>query len=319
MAIVAQKKSAANKNLVHCAITHRNDKPHELVASVEIYSGMSTVCYSSIIPKEPEINNSGGRSPITEFSRKSRRRMIQAMLKKKNYIRPLFVTLTYTDQSIGCLPGGRDYKRDIDCLNKRLQREYPNSGHIWRIEEVTRKSGRFEGVLLPHFHIVLDGILADVAGLRHDLRQWWHEIITDSACELPKPRVDVQVSKSKRHAMYYLSKYVAKESDTLQNSNISHSHKHWTGRHWAVVGNWDATEVMTIKLNRKEFLDLRRLCVRYLKSKGSDYAKRLARSKSYQGFSIYGLGVDAFGGGYIGEPTIKKMLLFVTGVYLRGL
>lgn len=312
MLSIAQKSSAATSNLVHSAISHRNSKRNDFVAEIEVYTGMSTVRYDNIVPNNHKITNSGGRSRINGFSRKSRRRMMEAMLKKSNYVRPLFVTLTYTDESIGHMPGARDYKRDIDCFNKRLQRDYANSGHIWRIEYEIRKSSVFTGYRVPHYHLIVDGVLDDVADLRKLFRTWWHEIITDGKCYSPSPRVDVQTAKSKRHAMYYLSKYVAKET---ANNNIADEHQfnYFDGRHWAIVGNWQMTIVATIKLTRQEFIDFRRLCCRWLKSRGSVYARGLAQSRSYQGFSVYGLGNDAPIMG--AEATIRKMLLFVSGLY----
>jgi len=314
MKIIAQNESAATSNLVHSAISHRNLKSNVFVASVEVYSGMSAVRYHGVA-LTGKVKKDGGRGQVTTFSRKSRRRMMEAMLKKSNYVRPLFLTLTYTDESLHPADHNRPYKRDIDCFNKRLQREFPNSGHIWRIEYEKRKSGRFKGHTVPHFHLVVDGVLDDIAYLRKELRAWWWSIITDDHKIEPAPRVDVQVSQSKKHAMYYLSKYVAKENE---KNDFADGHQHnsdCNGRHWAVVGNWQQTVVATIHLTRREFLDLRRLCVRYLKSRGSTYAKRLAASRSQQGYSIYGLGKDAFSGQFVDEATIFKMLQFVTGLY----
>ena len=312
MTSIAQNAVAESSHLVHSAISPHDKGDAEFVAAIEIYSGMSKVCYPDVASSRYDITNNGGRGAITGFSRKSRRRMMEAMMKKSNYIRPLFLTLTYTDESIGHFPAARDYKRDIDCLNKRLQHEYPGGGHIWRVEFMTRKSGALTGYRVPHYHLIVDGVLDDIADLRKVFRDWWHEIITDGYCYSPSPRVDVQTAKSKRHAMYYLSKYVAKET---ANNNIAdgHQHNYFDGRHWAVSGNWQTTVVKTVKLTRQEFIDFRRLCCRWLKSRGSAYARGLAKSRSYQGFSIYGLGIDVSDGD--AEATITKMLIFVTGLY----
>lgn len=317
MTSIPQKKSSEPSNLVQCDKSHRKTKSkNDFCATVDVYAGIMTVSYKDDVGNKKLIPAPHGiRKPSTDFTPKSRNNMMRRMAKKSNYTRPLFLTLTYPDETIGYLPGGRDYKRDIDCFEKRLRREFPECGGIWRIEAEPRKSGALKGYYVPHFHVLIDGIMHDVAYLRKLFRQWWFEIITDDKKNGRLPRVDVQVVKSRRHAMHYINKYMSKETAADENSHISHSHKSIIGRHWAVFGNWQEIIVEKTKLTRDEFLALRRLAVRWLNARKNHYAKRLAHSKSRQGFSIFGLGCDKSVGQNREDTTIHNMLLFVTGIY----
>lgn len=312
MTIITQKCAENSETLVSCAISHRRPDSKKYPVSVDVYAGMMTATYPSIAPYQQAAHN-GVRGLVTVFSNRSRMRMFDALQKKTNYVRPLFLTLTYTDQSLHPTHATRPYKRDIDALCKRIQARWPDAGYIWRIEYLPRKSGRFTGRIVAHFHLIVDGITDDMAHVRAAFGAWWWSVTTDGRKTNPRPRVDVQVAKSRRHATYYVSKYVAKEPE---ENNIADEHQHnssGTGRHWAVGGNWDQTALVHVRLTRKEFIDLKRLCVRYLKARGSRYAGQLKHGSSYRGFSIYGLGGDSVEGLTVGAPTILRMIAFVTG------
>lgn len=45
-----------------------------------------------------------------------------------------------------------------DNWTKRLHRELPQVGWLWRLEAVPRKSGRYKGLLVPHLHYLLWGV-----------------------------------------------------------------------------------------------------------------------------------------------------------------
>jgi len=313
---IAKNQPAVKASLVQRAISHRHNDTNSFIARVDVYYGMLKVEYPSDAGQshyhKPEWSS---RGTITEFTRRSRRRMMDKMQQLENPTRLLFVTLTYTDQSLHQETVTRNYHRDIDCFNKRIQSVHSGTGHIWRIEYKERLSGRFEGHTVPHFHIVLHGYLGDLGKLRQQVRQWWDQIIHDNATDAPRPRIDIQPAQNQRHAMYYISKYVAKVSDE-NNIADEHQHNYSDGhRHWGIVGCWETPVYVTIKLTRQELIDLRRLCVRWLKSKGSAYSRRLSRSISHQGFSIYGLGKFGELAGKQKTATIFRMLQFVTGLY----
>ena len=315
MTIIARKMSSVAPDLVQSAISHHDRKKTKFVAQVDIFRGMMTVSYPSPLEEQHKRFGGAGRGQVTEFSRRSQRRMMDKMQQLEKPTRLLFVTLTYTDQSLDPETISRSYHRDLDCINKRLQHEYPGTGHIWRIEYKNRLSGCYEGHTVPHFHLVLNGCLADLAVLRKQVRTWWNAIIHDNTTNAPVPRIEISPARSQRHALYYISKYVGKVSEQ-NNIADEHQHNYSEGhRHWGIVGNWDTPIYCTIKLTRQEFIDLRRLCIRYLKSKNCTYAKGLAKSRSYQGYSIFGLGNEAISTDKTKTATIFQMLRFVTDQY----
>jgi hypothetical protein len=94
------------------------------------------------------------RGKIQEFSRASRRRMMQFLAKVilDEIILPLFGTTTYPD----IFPDEAEkFKRDIRTLIERLKRRFPLVGLIWRLEFKERKSGVNAGKVAPHFHWLL--------------------------------------------------------------------------------------------------------------------------------------------------------------------
>ncbi|MGA9778083.1 MAG: hypothetical protein WBS33_07400 [Verrucomicrobiia bacterium] len=94
------------------------------------------------------------RGRIQEFSRASRRRMMQFLAKVilDEIILPLFGTTTYPD----IFPGEAEkFKRDIRTLIERIKRRFALVGLLWRLEFQVRKSGVNAGKIAPHFHWLL--------------------------------------------------------------------------------------------------------------------------------------------------------------------
>jgi hypothetical protein len=73
---------------------------------------------------------------------------------------PDFVTLTLPDDVFddSCTTFAKTAKLCLDALLKRLRRVCPSATGFWRIEWKARKSGRYEGKLFPHFHLLLWGL-----------------------------------------------------------------------------------------------------------------------------------------------------------------
>jgi hypothetical protein len=257
-----------------------------------------------------------GRGAITEFSRKSRKRMIDKLAKARQLERPLFLTFTYPDECwFARAMTGRDLQAHLDALIERFKRFCPDVGMIWRKEWEDRKSGEYLGQIAPHLHVLLTNVTGDLGELRTTLRQWWYEIITSGRCDLPMrkiPRVDVQAVKSRRHAMYYVSKYLAKAEDESEISNYFRNNPGEIGRHWGVVGKWDTSAVLVVRMTRKQYLSWRRAVSRWLKSNGSKFAKLLAHSPARNGCSVYGLGdMSSEQYGDLFDSAAMRLLWFV--------
>jgi hypothetical protein len=81
--------------------------------------------------------------------------MLELMAKVQQGAVPFFVTLTYPDE----FPLYReDYKRHLETFFDRLQRRWPGTSVIWKLEFQERKSGNNKGKIAPHYHLFLYGV-----------------------------------------------------------------------------------------------------------------------------------------------------------------
>lgn len=107
----------------------------------------------------------GIRAKCKGFSYGSRKRMMEKM----NTVScgaplPAFVTLTFPDNVVSEFIGqglgvfAKYAKRQAESLFKRLLRVRPGVSAFWRMEWQSRKSGEFEGRLVPHFHMMVWGL-----------------------------------------------------------------------------------------------------------------------------------------------------------------
>lgn len=135
------------------------------------------------------------RGDVTEFSRRSRHRILK-MFAKLDWKRrkAIFITLTYPE----AYPHPKRAKQHLRAFLKRLSRYFHAPGNkyaaIWRMEFQERGA--------PHFHI----ILVDLPFVpKEDIQQMWGEVIG-----YEKPFTRIELCRNKRKTMYYVSKYLAK-------------------------------------------------------------------------------------------------------------
>lgn len=115
----------------------------------------------------------GKRGACKGFSFGSRRRMLDRL----NSVRvdaslPVFVTCTLPDDVFddSAASFAKTAKHWLDNFTKRLLRVVPQACGFWRIEWQARKSGKFEGKLVPHFHLLVWGIPERNLGEREIVR-----------------------------------------------------------------------------------------------------------------------------------------------------
>ena len=239
------------------------------------------------------------RSLISGFSRQSRKRMIEFMAKTRVRGQLLFATFTYPDE----FPIVYRWNEHFEALRRRIEREYPGFSIIWRKELKERKSGKSVGKVAPHWHMVIDtgnsgeldirvdkyrsyGKLYDktTSPVSRNFEDWalnaWSEIVGSNDVKHSEHGCFVVACRNKKHAFKYVSKYVAKED----NDNYT------VGRRWGRIGQWDTSSSESLFLTKKEYIELMRLVTRWLKSKGRDYGKVLARANRAVGCAIFGIG-----------------------------
>lgn len=236
--------------------------------------------------------NAGGgkRGKVAGFSRASRKRMIDLMCSHRHGAPSCFISLTYADEAIfGDNPtSDRDWKNHIEILRKRIERKIKSLRAIWRIELKRRKSGKFQSMIAPHYHMLVWGLepeseVEDGTTFAEWLNQQWYEILDTGLAKHFEHGTFVSKVDSSRHAMSYVSKYVAKEEDDFEDN-------YEVGRRWGRFGTFDCKQSLEVVMDEETFTHFKRLLRSWLKSKGRDYAKRIARMRSDRGITIYGLG-----------------------------
>ena len=288
-----------------CPTSHISPLPEEIrkktapavteAYQIEVYAGLVEV---REVGRVAARTGGGMRGIVAGMSRASRRRALQTLCRVRGDQNGLFLTLTYPDEFPTLWSA---VKRDLDVFLKRLTRQFPSVGFFWRMEYQRRKSGRVNaGNLAPHFHLLLFGVDDELPAFRAWVAQAWFE--SNSATDARNKRAGTEVShiRSRRHAMHYASKYVAKVDSEALAEEVGQ-----TGRMWGYGGELDMTPDSTLVLNRGEYVALRRLVKRWLRAQRSRYANTVRKLE--HGFSIMGLGDQSDEVGFF-TPTIYRML-----------
>ena len=280
---IVNKKAKA---IYHDAEQLKNRSDRDCVR-LQVHKNMIRVKVDSILQDLPVIKSQRGN--VAGFSNKSRKRMIDLMNSQRHGSPKAFVSLTYADEALFSVSESdtvkrvtrsEDWKNHLEILRKRFERKYPNIKAIWRIELKKRKSGEFRGLIAPHFHML---IFDDDETIGAWLQQTWYEILKTGLQKHFEHGTHVSTVKSARHAMFYVSKYVAKTEDEFEDN-------YEVGRRWGRIGKFDTSISMEINLSEKEYIQFRRLLRSWLKSKRCNYVKRMAKISLNKGFTVYGIG-----------------------------
>jgi len=226
------------------------------------------------------------RGAITGFSRASRKRMIEMMACIRHTGSMLFLTMTYDDGSLS--RDDLDFKAEFEVFRRRFERAFPAWQAIWRCELQERKSGRFTGIKIPHYHLIIftekkydDTTLPFIC---ESFTSWgavvWQQITASFDPAHFIYGFHVTAVRSRKHAYHYVSKYAGKIAE--DNCAI--------GRRWGRIGKFDTSVSQDIQLSEEEYIVFRRLVKRWLKGRKSQFARRFARSSPAAGCSIFGLG-----------------------------
>ena len=283
--------------LVLCDISGRNIKTERRTpfryaghdVEVTVYADLLKVRVSeaplpSDYDQQRKTRRNGRKKPISEFTRKSRKNMLEKLAMTRNPMDGgIFVTLTY--------PGlythtPDEVKAHLFAIRKRLLRRFPKAAVFWRLELKERLSGASQGQLAPHFHFLVFGVKVSLRWLRKWFALAWNAIVAPGDIDHLKACSQVDYIRSRRHAMYYASKYLSKPDSYLTLESISSL---W-GRWWGYFGAVDLTPALTIRIKPTSLKHLRRISARLLKSRGSRYARFVARQYRWHGWTVFGLG-----------------------------
>lgn len=287
----------------------------EHLYTVSIHADMAKIRAN----KPPDRIPTKTRGKISTFSRKSRKRLIELMADEIR-VPDLFVTLTFSDDFYENWIN--NYKPCLEAFRRRLERAYPNIAAIWRVEIENRKSGEWIGEPMPHFHLIvwLPDNMKNCADLivekhkDHHWARWWHEITGSTHKEhLERRGCDISRIKSRRHGYHYVSKYATKTSDDEID----------VGRRWGRFGSVGQGSRADVIINRREYIELKRLIVSYQKrlimrknkdtqkweaKRNKQLAQKTARQSNAVGLTAFGLGVWNSPNFDVTLTTIMKMI-----------
>lgn len=142
----------------------------------------------------------GRRQTISEFSRASRRRLLQLLnsLNRNKIKLPLFITLTYP----GEFPEDpRVWKKHLQAWRRRMLRKFGRCPMVWRLEFQKRGA--------PHFHLLafVDAPLAEVRGF---VSGSWYEACGKISAEHLRAGTNVEAVRSWAGVNAYAAKYMGK-------------------------------------------------------------------------------------------------------------
>lgn len=169
-----------------------------------------------------------GRGKVTGFSHQSRNRLLRLLnsIDWKQNARPLFITLTFPDSHHS--PKFRDRRNRLNYFIKLTERFLGRTiGVLWRQEWIRRKTGKYQGKLRPHYHLLVFG----VTYLDKDVvRNSWRKAINYDEADLA---TDVKRITGVDGAIRYIAKYLAKNPSLDIGTYLD---TNWTmGRFWGIL------------------------------------------------------------------------------------
>lgn len=270
-------------------LTPKADRPH-------ITSAVGASWSKLAFGRGPGRRGGGGlRGEVTEFSKSSRRRLLQLLnsINRDEALLPYFVTLTYHHS----WPEDRHgRKAQMDAFRKRLERSVGEFAAVWRLEFQKRGA--------PHYHLLIflppDALGGDrrrndhqgryerLTKLRNRVAFMWHEVAGYGSPEHFSAGTSVEEVKSWRGVNSYASKYMGKP-EQLQEGAPS------VGRFWGVWrrGMLPITYA-THSLTPLEALRVRRIFRNFSK----------IRPRSHRG-ELYGVNC------FVGASTTNRLLAWL--------
>ena len=247
---------------------------HYSRANIEVYPGYTQLRKPA---PPPQAQGGGIRNKITEFSKKSRIRLLKLLNSLET---PLlgWQTFTFADD---VLVNKNITQRAIFSAKvvDRLRYHAEKAGvfGVWRREWEPRKSGPLKGELAPHIHFMYTrkGLTERRLGslARYLAGKWVRLTGTDD------PRaLDVAIHKrsyewlsTHRKAIAYVSKYMAKPEKMPEGESL--------GRAWGRIGKLPTVEGEEVEVPHVPMVYLKRLLRRWLPKRSR---RRMARGINHQ-------------------------------------
>ena len=199
------------------------------------------------------------RGKVSHFSRKSRRNLLNKILKLEHRDGYYFVTLTYQEND----KAFTEWKKNLNHFYCSLQYHYPKMGFLWKLEFQKRGT--------PHFHLLLfDPTTPSIKELRSLVKEHWYKIVGMRSKEFRHHGTDTQVVKNIKQSGFYLAMYQLKDANEPMDI--------LKGRTWGVKGskNMPFTEFGNLELDEHSYTKFKRVI-----------RKWMDKQKNSRGYSIY--------------------------------
>jgi len=265
-------RAAVTRGLVNHSISGR-DMP---VAAIRLYRRDAIVTKSLpagvIVGK---FGTGGARGAIEEFSMKSRYRLLHTI---KNASADFFCMLTVTYPA-EFSTDGRQVKRHLFALKKRIIRKWPEIQGVWFLEFQRRGA--------PHFHVLLSLKLWEVGPLvertrRHNklgvrkyrthllteqiVSRWWFEIVGSGDEKHLRAGVALECIEEENGALRYAACHASKPHQKRVPKDYQN-----VGRFWGVIGGVKASLIDVIPASAEMIFE----------TLGADAMSRKGRVKKY--------------------------------------
>ncbi len=214
----------------------------------------------------------GLRGEVMEFSRASRRRMLDLLnsINREQVPSPLFITLTYPDEFEG---SGEVWKAHLKAFDKRLVRRWGDAAVIWRLELMDRKTGKNAGKIAPHFHLLVF-LEVEPSEMYSWLSRAWYEVVGSGDDRHLLAGTRVERMHSWRGVLSYASKYMAKPEQLVGGVDSP-------GRFWGVRRrNLLPVEIVKVNIRPEDAVRIRRHMARY----AGISLKHYANSRSFKAY-----------------------------------
>jgi hypothetical protein len=246
--------------------THHNS-PQSL--SVNWYYN-SVQIIESTTPNFPRTPPVRVQNDIQKFSRNARKNMINKLSKLNisAYNQIFLATFTYHDK----FPTTRkEQKADLDRLQKKMKAANNSLDYFWRIE--LQKRGA------PHFHYLLclknsNKVFTESEMLAH-LIHLWRSVLGTWDKSMQFYSVHCKDLKNVRSSLAYMSKYIAKEDESLDSQIF--------GRRWGTSEKINLSPFKTTRHTKDFIRALRYTIHKYLASKltiGKEWSNAILHAKS---------------------------------------
>lgn len=228
-------------------------------ARIQVWEGGSLLSVEREKTPNREQVGGGKRGTITGFSPASRRNLLRKIAMLQRDVKPFFVTLTYPKEYS---KNPEVWKNQLKAWKARLERQYPESAFVWRLELQERGA--------PHYHLLVYGVHDTTPSFREWLATAWYEVVGSGDAKHLSAGTGASKIRSFRGVMAYTSKELAKVTQAVLSSDYPNG----VGRWWGIYNrnNMPWATPSDLNLSEKEAVVLMRIMRRYSKIKARDYS-----------------------------------------------